>query len=276
MQRPRNRLAALAIVAATAVLAGTEPAGAAKLRFGSDETLTRYADTGIRVGGDLLSLCYKATTQWFIAGVYTTDEAVLCDAAGKRYWPLPAGDQLKQLQQRGLLPDPLPRYERPIIEYAFGYSLWVVIGVLVLGGVASRLLTSSQNGKALGRHKTLVRRVMAETLDARPGADGRAEAAARAVYERVFGESLAAGTFAEDRTWVAGNQDAYRAYFGAMAKNVDPGLKALLLRIATALTFELGRADDAGWTFLVGLATRLGLDETTVTSIVNEMAASKG
>ena len=46
-----------------------------------------------------------------------------------------------------------------------------------------------------------------------------------------------------------------------------------LAELATALTFELGRADDAGWASLVDLADRIGLDEQAVRQVVAEMTA---
>lgn len=255
------------------VLAGASSAEAAKMRFGAEETLTHYADTGVQVGGEKLSLCYKATTQWFLLGVWTTDEAVLCDQARRRYWALPKGDQLKQLQAAKRLPDPIPPYERPFIEYAFGYSLWVLGGLIGVGILLSRGRTRTETDQALKRHKVLVRRIMAETLDARPDPHPHGEAAALSVYERVFSEPMAAADLAAEREWVRTNPDTYRAYLGVVSKNVDASLKLMLLRIAAALTFELGRADDAGWTALVDLAGRLGLDEEALRQVVAEMNA---
>ena len=274
-----HRVAGARLVAAAAgmgliVVASAFPAAAAKMRFGTEETLTHFADTGVRAQNDKLSLCYKATTQWFVLGVYTTDEAVLCDQARRRYWSLPKGDQLKQMQAAKLLPDPIPSYERPFIEYAFGYSLWVLGGLLAIGVVLSRGRSKTEADQAIKRHKVLVRRIMAETLDARPNADPRAEAVAGAVYERVFSEPMPPADFAADRQWVGANPDTYRAYLGATAKNIDVPLKMLLLRIATALTFELGRADDAGWAALVDLAGRLGLDEQALRAVVAEITAA--
>lgn len=269
--RAATRLLAGITAPCLLALAGATTAAAAKMRFGAEETLTHYADTGVEVGGEKLSLCYKATTQWFLLGAWTTDEAVLCDRARRRYWALPEGDQLKQLQAAKRLPDPIPPYDRPFIEYAFGYSLWVLGGLIGVGIVLSRGRARTATDQALKRHKVLVRRVMAETLDTRPDPHPHGEAAALSVYERVFSEPMAAADLAAEREWVRTNPDTYRAYLGVVSKNVDTSLKLLLLRIATALTFELGRADDAGWAALVDLAGRLDLDEQAVHQVVAEI-----
>ena len=38
---------------------------------------------------------------------------------------------LPMMQDEGLLPNPLPEYSIPAVEYVFGYSLWIVIGFAV-------------------------------------------------------------------------------------------------------------------------------------------------
>lgn len=39
---------------------------------------------------------------------------------------------LKEYQAAGYLPTTLPQYDIATADYLFGYSLWIIIGVLVL------------------------------------------------------------------------------------------------------------------------------------------------
>jgi len=119
--------AALGIAAITGT---ASDANAARWKLGTEETLHRYAETGVTSGVSALSLCYKATTYHFGAPAYTTDEKVLCDEAQKKYWPVPTGSQLKKFQSAGHMPNPIPDYKRPAIDYVLGYSLWLILAAV--------------------------------------------------------------------------------------------------------------------------------------------------
>ena len=76
----------------------------------------------------------------FVAGVYLQEEGYVLgikgDNIGRSYYRMPADQKLKDLQLRGLLSDPLPKYSLSVVDYASGYSLWwitpVALGVLYL------------------------------------------------------------------------------------------------------------------------------------------------
>lgn len=119
--------AAATLVALAAVAATTGAAEAARYRFGTDEALHAYAKTGMTHEKKPVSLCYKSSTYNVFAPVYTTDEMVLCDEKKKLYWPVPTGERLSKLQALGLMPKPLPAYERPPLDYVVGYSLWIAL-----------------------------------------------------------------------------------------------------------------------------------------------------
>lgn len=121
------KTAAAALLTITAIAATTGTAEAARYRFGADESLHAYAKTGMTHEKKPVSLCYKASTYNVFAPVYTTDEMVLCDEKKKLYWPVPTGERLNKLQALGLMPKPLPAYERPTLDYVVGYSLWIAL-----------------------------------------------------------------------------------------------------------------------------------------------------
>lgn len=114
------------------------PASAeAALMFGKDETIHKIEDIAFqnREGEDLF-LGYKTTIQFFVAGLYLTDDGYVLGVRGEdTFYPMPTGEELKGLQADGLLPDPLPAYRIGWFDYALGYSLWIIlVGVAAFYG----------------------------------------------------------------------------------------------------------------------------------------------
>jgi hypothetical protein len=121
-----------------------------KMAFGWDDKITCIQSVGVK-GQDNEPLClaYKTSKLFVVAGVYMKDEGyVLGDPAHKdRFYPWPDADQVKKWQSAELLPDPLPEYSIPAIEYAFAYSLWIVIAVMIAWGVAKNALTKRRQAR---------------------------------------------------------------------------------------------------------------------------------
>jgi hypothetical protein len=130
--------AALALAGGT-VLTSADNAEAARYRFGNDEALHAYAKTGMTHKNKKLSLCYKTSTYSVFAPIYTTDEKVLCDVDTKMYWPVPTGDRLAKLQNAGHMPNPVPNYSRPALDYVFGYILWITLSIFGLFTIVPKL-----------------------------------------------------------------------------------------------------------------------------------------
>lgn len=136
-----NYKTAIAVaLTAGAVTVATTDAHAARYKFGTDETLHAYAKTGMTHEKKPVALCYKTSTYNVIAPVHTTDEMVLCDVEKKMYWSVPTGERLKKLQAAGLMPRPLPAYERPLLDIMMGYLLWIVLAGVGMVAGASMLL----------------------------------------------------------------------------------------------------------------------------------------
>jgi hypothetical protein len=109
------------------------------LRFGTSEQLECIVDVPLQgPSGEALCLAHKLSTKWFLAGVYVTDDGYVLQVKGKQaYLNMPAGEELAQLQREGALPAVLPAYRISTLDYAFGYSLWIVLaGILVWTWVA--------------------------------------------------------------------------------------------------------------------------------------------
>ncbi len=99
------------------------------LLFGRADTITCIQPS--KVGGpngEQLCLAYKTSKLFVGAGVYLKDEGyVLAERTdAKSFYPLSKED-IARWQGTGQLPTPLPSYDIPWYQYAFGYSLWLVL-----------------------------------------------------------------------------------------------------------------------------------------------------
>jgi hypothetical protein len=104
-----------------------------RLIFGTEEKLECIQPLSLKGHeGEPLCLAYKTTTTFFGAGVRFRDDGYVLKVQSRdAYYPLPEEPRLSELQGLGLLPRPLPSYSIPAIEYAFGYSLWIVIAAVI-------------------------------------------------------------------------------------------------------------------------------------------------
>jgi hypothetical protein len=116
-----------------------------KLLFGKDEKIACIVDVTLK-GADDEALCiaYKTTTQFFGAGIYLKDDGYVLGIKGKAqsYYPLPAAEELKSFQEAGRLPTPLPPYNIGAFDYAFGYSLWLILVGMAIWYGGKHLLRS--------------------------------------------------------------------------------------------------------------------------------------
>lgn len=103
------------------------------LLFGHDETLSCIQHVALKGPNDeSLCLAYKTTKLFVGGGVYLRDDGYVLaiekpgDGKVTSFVPLEPAE-IAQLQAKALLPRPLPTYKIPWPEYAFGYSLWIVI-----------------------------------------------------------------------------------------------------------------------------------------------------
>ena len=116
------------------------------LLFGTDETITCIQHLDVKGPKDeSLCLAHKYSKLFIGAGIKLSDEGYVLGVEGGKgdkvthYFELDAA-KLKDLQSSSLLPNPLPKYEIPWFEYAFGYSLWLVILVTALWYKAAAML----------------------------------------------------------------------------------------------------------------------------------------
>ena len=92
--------------------------------------------------GERLCLADKTTTGVIGAGLFLRDDgyvlAVVPTHGGKPsiFFPL-TRNEIDSYQQQGLLPAPLPDYSIPLVDYVWGYSLWIILAAAVAWGFYS-------------------------------------------------------------------------------------------------------------------------------------------
>ena len=102
----------------------------ADMMFGDDDRFTKIQDIEYRIDeNEPLYLGYRTTITFFIAGIYLTDHGYILaprNNTDNSYYPLD-DETIQELQSQGDLPKPLPPYKIELLNYMFGYSLWIII-----------------------------------------------------------------------------------------------------------------------------------------------------
>jgi hypothetical protein len=82
------------------------------------------------------SLCHKYSTVFFFAGVYLHDDGYVLAEGDDAYQYVPLDSaKITEFQEKGILPNPLPGYAIPLSQYLIGYSLWILLVVLITGSL---------------------------------------------------------------------------------------------------------------------------------------------
>ena len=140
-------------IAAMTLTTSTCQAARGRVFFGKNETLHRLADVSLTgPNGEPLALGFKTSALFLGLGIYCKDDGYVLTTANDpdRYFVMPDGEKVRQMQTAGLLPQPLPGYQVPASEYAIGYSLWWVAllgaGYLLVKERLARKKVSAHSG----------------------------------------------------------------------------------------------------------------------------------
>jgi hypothetical protein len=128
------RAAWICVVVAVLMLGSGKPAVAGRFLFGTAETIHHLQDVGLKgPNSEELYLGYKTSVVNFGAGLYVSDDGYVLGIKGDetRYFQMPAAAALARLQQARLLPDPLPAYKLDVFDYLIGYSLWIILAIVI-------------------------------------------------------------------------------------------------------------------------------------------------
>lgn len=120
---------------------------AGKMMFGEQDSFRKFQDVEFKdPNGKELYLAHRITTKFFIAGVYIKEQGYVLPLKNSEediYYPLTAA-QIIEMQADGSLPKQLPKYEFTLWEYAFGYSLWLLIGIMAIYYVIKRIFKKNK------------------------------------------------------------------------------------------------------------------------------------
>lgn len=118
--------------------------------FGWDETIECIEPIGVKGANDEpLCLAHKHGKLFVVAGVWVRDDGYVLGnpANSKEFYHWPEAAQLSEWQSAGLIPKQLPGYSISAIDYAFGYSLWIIIAGLVALALVKRQLTKRRQAR---------------------------------------------------------------------------------------------------------------------------------
>lgn len=115
---------------------------AGRLAFGVTER--KHYIKEIKLKGpneESLYLGYITATISMGAGMYLFDAGYYLGVKNnnKIYYSLPDSIELKNLQEKGLIPYPLPVYHISILEYLFGYSLWILMAIYMIPSLIRKI-----------------------------------------------------------------------------------------------------------------------------------------
>lgn len=102
--------------------------------FGKDERVNEImALEGKGPNGEEVYLAYKTTGLFFFMGAYLSDDGYVLGIRGTSgsYYPLDE-KQIKAFQESGFFPTPLPEYEIPLMDWVWGFALWILLVVLAV------------------------------------------------------------------------------------------------------------------------------------------------
>lgn len=111
---------------------------AGRMVFGDKESIRFIANTTLTSpSGERLFLGRRVLTHNFILPYSSEDEGYVFGVSGEssKYYPLPSGEKLSQIQSLGYLPNPLPQYEEDWLDFTLNHFLW--FSLLGIGGSAA-------------------------------------------------------------------------------------------------------------------------------------------
>src|SRR5215208_713315 len=124
---PTLLFAILLCLSSNYVRAGQPAPGFAAV-FGKAEKIEKIQD----LEGTDYQLSHKYTLHFFLAGIFVSDDGYVLQKkmATTAYYPL-SEQKIRELQQNGMLPSPLPKYSIPVWAYLVGYSLWIILAFAI-------------------------------------------------------------------------------------------------------------------------------------------------
>ncbi len=250
-------------------LFGIGDAHAARYRFGDQDQVHFVQEMDLAgPNSEDLFLGRKITTKFFIAGAYLTDHGFVLGVRGKKGYYALTPEKLATLQAAGHLPDPLPEYQISTWDYIIGYSLWLILGAVVL---LSLLGVIWNNFKAKRRTKALqrdMRRVLAKAIMSDGQVDNRELVAANTLYEQFFGVPFSKQDFATEMKWVKENSGSWDKYVRKLNRTFPQPLKVACVRAFTFILLSDENLQQSERAELEQFARNLGFGDNDIKMLI--------
>lgn len=153
----------------------------ARTRFGTEDKIIRIQKIEVPAAArqmvppeflDNAYLARRISIKWFIGGAYLTDHGYIIELADDRYFDL-GTERTSALQTIGVLPTPLPTAPIPTSYYVMGYSLWPVLGFILISATISIMIRNRRSRRVRAVVGSSFPELLRQTLIGAAKADGK-------------------------------------------------------------------------------------------------------
>lgn len=223
---------------------------------------------------------YKVS-YWLLAGVWVSSETVIAISRDS-YSPIPKGQDLKELQESGILPDPIPDYGLNALDYILGYSLWLVAAVILIIGY----VTSSKNRendaisdlKQVDEIKDAINSNLLSLLCIMAKADGKVLneeiELIQSIYENFSGESISISFINDKIEQLKDGRERILQELNTISNFLsDEGKKSIIYTILMVAARD-GEFDITEQQIFTEVASAINIDEKKLDEIVASFLSS--
>ncbi|SDE18415.1 TerB family tellurite resistance protein [Rhodospira trueperi] len=250
--------------------------------FGQSDTITCLEDVPIKgSGNEDLCLAKLNSYYMFIAGLGTSSKLVLAEKTGGGYYEIPAKEELERLQKAGLLPDPLPTYSRPIEDYLYGYSLWLLLAALLVFGGITRAIKGRGSSKATTKaeadvaFKAGLKRVLVSAMLSDGSVDENEKNVVHDVYKRVSGTDLAQPDLDHCIAATKNEGDLIGNEIRSLKTTLTSDGRKMLVSAAMMVLCADGKIEAGEIAFLQDVANALALSKAELDEVLNPFLKPK-
>lgn len=198
-------------------------------------------------------------------------------ANGNRYYTIPIGKELKTLQDEGLLPNPLPTYSRPILDYIYGYSLWILLAVIVciyllVKMVGGRDRTPSRLHKQDVIFASDLRRVLVAAMLSDGSIEEEEKNTIKSVHKHIIGADMSDTELEAVIEALIKEDEPVKKALEQTSENLTENEKKLLVTASMMVLCADGKIEESEMSFIVGVANALSMPQAQFREILSKFA----
>jgi tellurite resistance protein len=281
---PPLRLVSFALIFTLVMITGSSEAEAKSRKFvipfgifGSRDEIICLEDV-ILVENNDQSLCIAEYNvyKFFFAGISTNSKLVIAHKNENIYYEIPTGSELEYLQNEGFLPNPLPTYSRPILDYLKGYSLWILLAIIGFMYLLVKIV-KRQDQRLSGAQlyevffTPMLRRVLVAAMLSDGAIDEDERNVIKNVHRLITGIDM---TEVELETVIAAlmkEQEPVEKALEQVSKILTDNEKKLLVTAAIMVLSADGKVEASEESFLVQVANALSISPEQLNDILSDI-----